>query len=1577
MSNTFEQPGPEGGWGFDADQDSKEFLATTCKFALLGVLLAHRAKAIVWSQHSRNIELTQISTSMSVRIQFLFAALLVLHAAGTLISLDHSHAEQMLEAILQLAFWISCIVIMAIEAHKGLRRSPELKICWILSTLLKIPELRNVILDLADDQPDSASALAREALGALLSLGIATAGLVQATSVSKDASEMTYGQMIENELDSTGTRKRSIQKPSWASIATFSWISKILATAYRGRICEDELRPLEAEELSSVGRDKVLGAWNDQCQRNPKDPKLWKALSSVYIMDFLKAGIFNMASQGVGLLGPLFLQQLLQSIEISGENADSLKGENRGFGIVRVDGVMLAIAIGLSKVTGMLLHEQFIAKIMATNHQIRGSLTGMIFRKAFVLSAKGRQGYKIGELISLMSVDASRLGHSMHGLHMLWSAPLMMIASTALIYSLVGWSVFAGLSVVLVLTPINMFVAKLQTRLNKDVMKIKDERTNLMDEVLQGIRIIKYFAWEQNFEDKVREIRKREMSLIWRIGLCTTYIISMWGTTAMIVALVTFAVYTWDGTELKPSVAFGALALFKVMEHPMSVLGQLVDMVVEAKTALGRLRDFFQAEEMDRDFYANAEAGIGHEDSVQLVRTHCEGKAIKITNATFSWPRYDQKEEQEEQASNGNESSLSLRSASTWFKSSRSLATKESSRSLATKELNEELEMEVTLKDINLEVEPGQLCMVTGKVGAGKTSLLSAILGEMCKDQGAVVLSGKVSYAAQQPWIFNASVKENILFGSTLDQDRYAQVLEVCALEQDIRFLPAGDQTEIGEKGVNLSGGQKARISLARAVYQRAEVYLLDDPLSAVDVHVSKIMFHDCICKFLAGTTRVLVTHQVQYIPGADTVVHIQDGTIASVGSPDVVLAQCPHLASAGMPSQNDMRDGDALEARRGSKDSGSNDSSAATHTPEASDAVAEEAGKVFKDGAQTMEEEVLEGAVDVKIWKQYGKTLGAWTITAFMVAMLIHQTLALAVGWWLSVWSRESVEPPALDVDTETTTAGNDAQNTPVPTPVFYIAVFAGINVAKAAALASCIMIERYGGLRASALLHNKMLATVIRLPVEFFDTTPSGRILNRFSSDVHQLDRDVAPRLNSFVGRSVEAIMLCTVIAIMNPWVLVIAIPTMGMFVSVQRLFQRGCLQLQRLESIAKSPLFAHFSESLNGVSTIRAFGEHEHALATSCKLTDNLATAWVNLIDCHQWLTIRVTSLGTFIILATSVTAVLAAVPTAASAAATGLVISYSFSLTGVLQECVRSFTHSEQALVSVERVSEYGSMVREGGNDTGDAANANASKTPLKTKTPLTKDWVTEGKLEFEDVVMTYRAHLPPALKKLSFETKGGEKIGIVGRTGAGKSSLAVALFRLAHNTSGVVRLDGVDVAQVGLEDLRKHLSIIPQDPILFSGTIRSNLDPFLEHDDERIWAVLERVHMAPLVAGYRSALEHKVAQGGSNLSIGQRQLLCLARALLRQSKVIVMDEATASVDMETDTLIQDTIRTHFKASTVLTIAHRLNTVMCCDRVMVLEDGRMLEIGPPAELANDPASVFHAMVTDPKKKQEMLG
>eukprot|EP00286_Rhodomonas_abbreviata_P022543 CAMPEP_0181302728 /NCGR_PEP_ID=MMETSP1101-20121128/8158_1 /TAXON_ID=46948 /ORGANISM="Rhodomonas abbreviata, Strain Caron Lab Isolate" /LENGTH=1569 /DNA_ID=CAMNT_0023408211 /DNA_START=111 /DNA_END=4820 /DNA_ORIENTATION=- len=1569
MNTTVEQPGPEEGWGFDAEPTSfKDFIATPCMFALLSLLLVYRMKRIIWSPHSRETELSQTSTSMSVRVQFFLAALLVLHAAGTLLLGGHYQTGQMLVGVLQLLFWIGCLVVMVTEAKKGLRRSPELKLCWILATLFKIPGLRKAILNFAEERPDSARAFAREAVCALLTLGIATAGLAQATSVSKDVSETSYGQMLEEDLDSTKALKRSIQKPSWASIATFSWINKILATAYGGRICEDELRPLEAEELSSVGRDKVLAAWKGQCRRSPEDPKLWKALTSVYIVDFLKAAILRLVSQGFELMGPLLLQQLLQSIESSGEDAGSHEGESRGFGIVRVDGVMLAVAIGLSKMIGTIVHEQWVVKFVTTNHQVRGSLTGMIFRKAFILSAKGRQGYNIGELISLMSVDANRLGHSMHGLHMLWSAPLMMIVSTALVYSLVGWSVFAGLSVMVILSPINWWVAKRQSQLNKEVMKVKDERSNLMDEVLQGIRIIKYFTWEQNFEDKVREIRKRELSLIWRIGLCTTYIISMWGTTAMLVALVTFAVYTWDGTELTPSVAFGALGLFKVMEHPMSVLGHLIDMVVEAKTALGRLTDFFQADERDSCFYENSCDNAENDDSVNLVRTHREGKAIEITDGVFSWPRYDEKEE-DEQEGNGSSRSL-LSSFSTLF---------QSSRSVGMKELNKEPEMEVVLENIKLEVKPGELCMVTGKVGAGKTSLLSAILGEMHKDEGTVILSGKVSYAAQQPWIFNASVRENILFGSALEEDRYAKVLEVCALEQDIRILPAGDQTEIGEKGVNLSGGQKARISLARAVYQRADVYLLDDPLSAVDVHVSKIMFHDCIQKFLVGTTRVLVTHQVQYISGADSVVHVQDRTITSRGSPETVLAQEPHLAGAATPFQNDKSDVEASDPRRGSEDS-----CAETDT-KASDAASEEGDdsnkKLPKDGVQTTEEEVLEGSVDVKIWKQYAKTLGACTITVVMVVTLINQMLAVAVGWWLSVWSQSA---DSLDTDAEdaTTSTGDDAQGASGSSPVFYIAVFAGINVAKALALATLILIERFGGLKASALLHNKMLATVLRLPVEFFDTTPTGRILNRFSSDVHQLDRDVAPRLNSFVGRSVEAIMLCTVIAIMNPWVLVIAIPTMGMFVSVQRLFQRGCLQLQRLESIAKSPLFAHFSESLNGVSTIRAFGEHEHALATSCKLTDNLATAWVNLIDCHQWLTIRVTSLGTFIILATSVTAVLAAVPTAASAAATGLVISYSFSLTGVLQECVRSFTHSEQALVSVERVSEYGSMTQEGCDaacvkqEGLDAAGEQDTKTN-KTATRLEADWPAEGKLVFENIVMTYRSHLPPALNKLSFETKGGEKIGIVGRTGAGKSSLAVALFRLAHNTSGTVRLDGVDVGQLELEVLRKQLSIIPQDPILFSGTIRSNLDPFLEKDDAAIWDALECVHMKELVAGYRSGLEHKVAQGGSNLSIGQRQLFCLARALLRRSKVIVMDEATASVDMETDNLIQDTIRTHFKASTVLTIAHRLNTVMCCDRVMVLSDGRMLEMGPPADLSNDPTSQFHAMVTDPKKKAEMLG
>lgn len=1459
----------------------------------------------------------------------------------------------MIDSMLDVMFWIGCLTMMVIETRSCVSRSAELKLAWLVETTFQIFQLRIAILNFAKD-PQGAGALQLAAATTFFSAALSCAGLLQTTAIAKDSD--AYGRMPEDDQDACEQSKISREQPSWASIALFSWINKTLARAYTGRIAEEELRPLAPEERSDVRRDELLEAWKSQTNKTPEDPKLWKALVAVFGFDFFKAALLRLIALAFDLVGPLLLQQLVASIEGSARRSDDgLLAAQDDFAIVRVDGIMIAVAIGLSKVTGMIISEQWVASFISTNHQIRGSLTGMIFRKAFMLSAKGRQGYKIGEMISLMSVDASRLGHSLHGLHMLWSAPMMVIVSTFFLYSMLGSSVFAGLSVMLVFAPLNIWVAKLQGRLNKQVMKVKDERSNLMDEVVQGIRIIKYFVWERNFEAKVSELRDKELALIWQISLCTTYLRAISGGSTMLVALVAFATYTLGGQELKPSIAFGALALFKVMEHPLQVLGHLIDMVVEGRTALGRLRDFFLADEIDRHYYANSgDFTLVSDDSVELDRTEAVGKAVEIVDATFSWPKYEEPERDPE----ANDSSLSL------LASFGSML--RPNRDLELKTLDTEPVFKVALKDISLDVKPGTLCMVSGKVGAGKTSLLSAMLGEICKDRGQVTLNGKVAYAPQQPWIFNASVRQNILFGSALDPARYARVLEVCALQQDLLILPAGDETEIGEKGVNLSGGQKARISLARAVYQKADVYLLDDPLSAVDVHVSKTMFHDCIRTFLAGSTRVLVTHQVQYMPGADTVVHLEDGNIVAHGPPEEVLGKCPHLQVGRLYENREVDEEDESERR------GSEDSSADT---KASDCGESRSGPTKHDVtgkrsiAQTTEEEMLADAVALSIWKKYALALGEWWITACFLVLLLSTLLALASGWWLSVWT--TAEAAKSSAGGDSADGAHDEELDPPSTQahptMFYIVVFAVINLGSNLAYVGQSLIERLAGLKAAAALHDRMLATILRAPVEFFDTTPSGRVLNRFTSDVHQLDRDVSARLNSFVSSVVQGALLCVAIAVVNPVVLVVALPTAGMFLAIQRLFKRGCLQLQRLESIAKSPLFAHFSESLNGVSTIRAFGAERGAMAASCTLTDALAVAWVNLIDCHQWLTVRVVSLASLVIFATAVAAVLVATPTAASAAATGLVITYAFQLTGVLTEAVRAFTHSEQSLVSVERVDEYGSMARE------DDAQRQQQHQPQQPP----PHWPSDGKVEFDNVQMTYRLELPPALKGLSFATKAGEKIGVVGRTGAGKSSLAASLFRLGHITAGAVRLDGVDVATLGVEALRTQLSIIPQDPVLFSGTIRSNLDPFNAHDDAQVWRALECVHMKELVAGFRSGLDHHVAQGGTNLSTGQRQLFCLARALLRRAKVIVMDEATASVDLETDTLIQDTVRTHFKASTVLTIAHRLNTVMSCDRVLVLGDGRVLEMGAPHELAQDPSTVFYKMVSDPKAETEMLG
>ncbi|XP_059280880.1 ABC transporter C family member 12-like isoform X1 [Lycium ferocissimum] len=838
-----------------------------------------------------------------------------------------------------------------------------------------------------------------------------------------------------------------------------------------------------------------------------------------------------------------------------------------------------------------------------------------------------------------------------------------------------------------------------------------------------------------------------------------------------------------------------------------------------------------------------------------------------------------------------------------------------------------------TLSNINLDIPVGELVAIVGGTGEGKTSLISAILGELPPlGNTSVSIRGTIAYVPQVSWIFNATVRENILFGSNFEPTRYWKAIDVTALEHDLELLPGRDLTEIGERGVNISGGQKQRVSMARAVYKNSDVYIFDDPLSALDAHVSQQVFKNCIKEQLQGKTRVLVTNQLQFLPHVDRIILVSEGMVIENGTFEELLEN-GILFRKLMENAGKMESYSVETEYDPNIDDESSQSSTIRHElqKDVTSVTKRRAGK----SVLIRQEERETGIVSWNVLMRYKDALGGlWVVLILLVCYTLTEILRVLSSTWLSVWTKAS--------SSNSNGAG------------FYILVYAILSFSQVIVTLANSFWLIISSLNAAKRLHDSMLHSILRAPMVFFHTNPSGRVINRFAKDLGDIDRNVANIGNtclSQVWQLVSTFVLIGVISTISMWAIM---PLLILFYTTYIYYQNTSREVKRLDSITRSPVYAQFGEAINGLSTIRAYKAHDQLASINGKSMDNNIRFTLANTSTNRWLTIRLETLGGIMIWLTATFAVIQngrADDKVAVAATMGLLLSYSLNITTLLSNTLRQASRAENSLNAVERVGTYIDLPSE-------AQNVISSRPP--------PGWPSSGFIKFEDVVLRYRPGLPPVLHGLSFTISSGQKVGIVGRTGAGKSSMLNALFRIVELERGRILIDGCDVASIGLTDLRSALSIIPQSPVLFSGTVRFNLDPFSEHNDADLWEALERAHLKDVIRRNAFGLDAEVSEGGENFSVGQRQLLSLARAILRRSKILVLDEATASVDVRTDALIQRTIREEFKACTMLIIAHRLNTIIDTNRILVLDAGKVVEYDTPQSLLLRERSVFSGIV-----------
>ncbi|XP_038663730.1 ATP-binding cassette sub-family C member 8 isoform X5 [Scyliorhinus canicula] len=1326
-------------------------------------------------------------------------------------------------------------------------------------------------------------------------------------------------------------------------------IAALLAILY-GMLLAVEVNVIRVRKKSSV---------------SPQDSKLiWRVLQQAFGHPIVLSSTFRIMADLLGFAGPLCISGIVH--HLSDENK-TFRPQVKLLGVYFISSqefLANAYVIAVLLFLALLLQRTFLQAsyyvAIETGINLRGAIQTKIYNKILRLSTSNMSmgEMTVGQICNLIAIDTNQLMWFFFLSPNLWAMPVQIIVGVILLYYLLGISALIGATVIAVLAPVQYFVATKFSQAQRSTLDYSNERLRKTNELLRGIKLLKLYAWEKIFHKSVEETRHKELTSLKSFALYTSISIFMNAAIPIAAVLTTFVVHThlYENADLSPAVAFASLSLFHILVTPLFLLSSVVRSTVKALVSVQKLSEFFSSEE------------IGEDHSRVVVQLNSESNSkyqtvpLKVINrkrpSKDEWHNYEPQSRQQISSTEGDDIFIKVTNGFfTWTSDGAP-----------------------TLSNIEIKIPHGQLTMIVGQVGCGKSSLLLAVLGEMQKNSGNVYWNSErmegesssteeetavdvevrrrtaVAYASQKPWILNNTVEENITFGNPFNKQRYKAVIEACSLQPDIDILPQGDQTQIGERGINLSGGQRQRISVARSLYQRTNVVFLDDPFSALDVHLSDHLMQEGILKLLQEEKRtvVLVTHKLQYLPHADWIIAMKDGTIQREGTLKDIQNSDPELFELWKTLMN--RQDQELEKETVAESKTALERKnlrRAMYSREALLKTLQEA-EDEEDVTESDDEDNLYSVLRQRAkmpWRACGKYLssaGCLLLPLLIFSQLFKHTVMVAIDYWLAKWTSDAIQVK-IEAEKRNCSLIEDCRfNHSNYTIVFSILCCLGIVLC----LVTSIAVE-WTGLKVTKELHKSLLNKVILAPMRFFETTPLGNILNRFSADTNIIDQHIPATLECLIRSTLLCVSALAVISYVTPVFLIALVPLAVAYYFIQKYFRVASRDLQQLDDSTQLPLLSHFSETVEGLTTIRALREENRFRQQLLELTDTNNIASLFLTAANRWLEVRMEYIGACVVLIAAVASITNSLYYGLASGLVGLGLTSALMISNYLNWMVRNLADMEVQLGAVQRINSLLKIETE--NYDG-----------LLSPSQIPPNWPDEGEIKIQNLSVRYDSSLKPVLKNVNAHISPGQKVGICGRTGSGKSSFSLAFFRMVDMFEGRIIIDGIDISKLPINTLRSRLSIILQDPVLFSGSIRFNLDPEKKCTDSVLWESLEIAQLKHVVKALPGGLDAIVTEGGENFSLGQRQLFCLARAFVRKSSVLIMDEATASIDMATENILQKVVMTAFADRTVVTIAHRVHTILNADLVIVMKRGIILEYDTPSILLEQRDGIFASFV-----------